>query len=696
MNPVTKSPYMVQMLDRFQRSKTGWQAVREDWKADARYASGDPAQQWDPAVKADRDDEGVPALTFDRLTPMAMSIANAARKERPQPQVMAGDDGDPDTAEVIEGKLRHIQYISRAEIAYNHAELGAIIGGIGFFEIVKEYVTDRPNRRGQMSYDKEPRVCRILDPMSVFYDPAVQEPDFSDAEFCFIRKRYSRDGYRQEFKQEPVSFPFEDPTVKSWGDDKENVWVAKYYWVEHKTHRRITLWDGTEGRKADLEARPDLQEYQVEEGGFPPEYINAERDEEEVIIHCDIVDGEKKLEEYTVSCDWIPVVAVTGTEMVVDGVRRFISAIRYKRNPQQILNATASAVAEALGSASHTEYLGAKGIFKDGKWRDGKRHKYLEFEPKDIYGQPAQPPARDTYEPPIEALTKGMLMAIDGVKAADGYTDNVNRPSQADISGVGVQRRQDQANLSNAHFQMNLVDAQWHGGRILLQMLLRETDTPRKWNVRKEDGTQRVVPVVGGDTDAMVPGMEDQPHFRVDQGEYGLEVTSGPTYAAKAEQEIDTLLEILKANPNMWPIYAPAVFKRLGFQDLAELAEMAMPPQFQQAMQAKAQGMSPREAQLQLQVQQMQAVIQHIAQILQTKQIENDGKIAVENTKVAGQISVEKLKTIRAMIESLQAHSHEAAVEMGRHRVGAAEHLAQMLHEKTTAANEPQETETVQ
>ena len=694
MPKLDNSDYMTTMKDFYQSSKTGWSHVREDYRLDCRYASGDPTDQWDSDIKSDRDGEGIPALTFDRLTPGVMAIVNNTRKNRPQPQVIAGDDGDPQTAEVIEGKMRHLQYVSRAEVAYAHAELCATVGGWGFYEIEKDYVDKRAKSDGTMSYDKEPRVRRILDPMCSFPDPTVQQPDFSDAERWIIRYFYSRDKFRALFGVEPISWPFEEPNsdLSAWGD-ANGVWVAKYYWIERKKHRRIMLWDGTEGRATNLEDDPSLAEYRTDDGHFPPEYINAERDEDEVIVHCDIVDGEKILEENIINADWIPVIAVTGTEVVSEGERRFISAIRYKRDPQKFLNASVSGVAEAIGAANHAEYMAAEGTIRSKHWTDNKRHRVLTYYPKDILGQPAQAPVRDTFEPPIQALTAAMTMAIDGVKGADGYTDNVSRPSQADISGVGVQRRQDQANLANAHFEMNLVDSQWHGGRIMLQMLIRETDTPRKWIDRNEDGSQRQVAVTGGGAQGMVPGMEDQPHYRVDQGDYGLDIETGPTYAAKAEQEIDTLLEILKNNPQMWPIYAPTVFKRLGFTDLEEIAQLAMPPQFQQAMQAKAQGISPNEAALQAQVKQMQAVIQHIGQILQTKQIEQQGKIDVENTKIRGELSVEKLKTIRALIESLQTNSHEATVEMAGHRVGAAEHLTQLTHDATMAAMNPPQSD---
>src|SRR5690348_10710254 len=232
MNYADKSEYMVTMLENFSAAKNGWSAVRDDWRADARMVSGDPAQQWDPTIKGDLDDAGIPAITFDRISPAVMSVVNATRKDRPQPQVIPGDEGDPQIAEIIEGKLRHLQYVSRAEVAYGHAELCAVIGGIGYYKITKQYVTNRPNSSSTMSYDKEPRVERILDPMSVYFDPSVQTSDFSDAEFCFVRKRYKRAAYRKEFNKEPVSFPFDDNLMREWGDDDKHVWVAEYYWIE--------------------------------------------------------------------------------------------------------------------------------------------------------------------------------------------------------------------------------------------------------------------------------------------------------------------------------------------------------------------------------------------------------------------------------------------------------------------------------
>jgi hypothetical protein len=75
---------------------------------------------------------------------------------------------------VLEGHLRHIQYASQADVAYDGAVEYSASCGFGCYRITTEYVDDE-------TWAQEPRIKRILDPMTVYFDPDCQEPDFSDA-----------------------------------------------------------------------------------------------------------------------------------------------------------------------------------------------------------------------------------------------------------------------------------------------------------------------------------------------------------------------------------------------------------------------------------------------------------------------------------------------------------------------------------
>lgn len=651
--------YMVQARERFSASQAGWKCVREDYRADVRLVSGDPAQQWDPQVKQSRDDDHIPALTFDRIHPDVEKIVNKASKDRNQPKVVPGDGGNKEMADIYEGKMRHLQYASQAEMAYDNAILCSTSGGVGYYRICLDYTSKNGT-------DQEPTLERILDPLTVYFDPNVQMPHYADAEYCFIRKQYLRDAFKREFGVEPISFPFEDRDLKEWGDEK-NVWVAEYIWVEKKTRTKLFLWDGSAVYKDEVE-------------DVPPEFIINQRDIEDRIIHCDIIDGAKALEEKIWPGEWIPIIPVTAPEMVSEGQRRYISAVRYKRDPQMLLNANVSTAAFILGSADHSEFIGYKGQFKDIKWRDGKRHKYLEVEPTMINGQPAPLPQRGNYDPHIDTYMQAMLIAADGVKGSSGYVDNVARPSQADISGVAVDRRDAQANLSNLQFEKYLAWSQWHGGRVMLDLLIKTTDTPRVWQVRKEDGTQSTIPVVPHSmrdeqgTYPAVRGMEDQDPYPIGDGDYGLEVRVGPGYASKLEEEVDVLLDFLKANPAAWQFFGDLVFKKLGYTDLEERAKLMLPPPIQEAIAGEAKGIPPvaqaQIAMLKAQNEQMKAALQEVLQKLQTKQIETQGKL-----------DLSKLEFIQDMILQSLDFKHDAAKIEMQGRVGAAKHMLDLVKE---------------
>lgn len=670
--------YMETVRERYAAAKAGWSSIYEDFRRDVRFVSGEPADQWDTLVKSSRDDDGVPALTMDRVNPLINQIVNQSRKDRPQPKVNAGDGGDPATADVIEGKMRHCLYESHADVAFDCSQMYCASGGIGFYRIKKEYTSDR-------GWIQEPRVARIPDPTQILFDPEVQEQDFSDARYCFAPKKYSRAEFKAIFKVEPIPFPFDADLSGHWGDEG-NVTVAEYWHVEKIKHRLVQLTDGREGIAGEFE--------------FDEADVINERELCERIVHCDIVDGSRRLEDSIWEGKWIPIIPQIAKEVISEGKKRFVSAIRYMRDPQAAINAAMSKTATAMATINEAPFIGPKGIFRDPKWRDGKRHFYLEYEtniPGMPVGTPVAPPVRNAFEPAIQGSTSFTVQSVDALKGALGYVDSVTSPSQQDLSGVAVQRRDQQQGAANMQYEDSLTQSMWHCGRVMVDLLKKLTDTPRMWQTRKEDGTQSAVPItmaVPEGTSPHAPGYEDQPHTRIDDGDYGVTISVGPSFNTKTEEGTQFLLDLVRADPALIPIYAPAIFKRLGYEDLEAIAEAAQPPQIRQAlMQAQGKGPDPammaQQAQhLQQQNQQMQQVIQHLAQIVQTKQIETEGKLQVQNAKTQGDLAVQKLATIRALIEKATDHAHDATTQLTGHHVASIKHVLDMAHAATQQQNQ--------
>ena len=670
--------FMSLALKRFEASKEAWQKIREAWKHDTRMVKV-VGGQWDAEVAARRENAGKPALEFNEEHTYVSQIVNQARQDRPQPKVTAGDDeATAEAAEFLESRLRHIQCASQADVAYDHAIDGAATGGIGFFRIEKEYIDQASPRKGKRpSSIQEPRIKRILDPMTQYPDAGVLEPDFSDAKYWFDRGWIDRDAYRKQYKQEPIDF--EDDAPPDWVKH-DQVCIARYWTVEESERSYVWLSDGAEGYRDELE---EIDENLVEN----------ERPVTERKIECHIIDGEKRLKTTAWEGDWIPYIVVLGAEVAIDGERHFISAVRFAHGAQQLKNAYKSGIANLLQLASTAPWLGPRGMFKDRRWSDANEQNYATLEWEPVYDKNNQlinaQPTRNTFEAPIQSLAASSVAASDDIRRAVGYSDAVLQPSRSDLSGIAIQRRGEQQSLTNYHFQDNLVRAQWHAARVILDLDMKLADTPRVMKGRKASGDTYSMPVTLANDDGVapeVPGYEGKPHLRFDRGRFDLEVVSGPSYDSKREEERDTLIDILKADPSAYPLYLDVLFKLMGYQELEERAKLALPPQIQQAIAAKQQGIPPQAQaaliQLQGQNQKLMQAVQQLMQMIQTKQIETKGKL-----------DIEKLKLIRELMVQQAQHSHEAGISMMGERTDAVEHLLSMLHESELAPdpNAPQQ-----
>lgn len=74
-------------------------------------------EQWPDSIKKQRELEGRPCLTINRLPSFIRQVVNDARQNKPSIKVHPVDSGaDVETAKIIDGLIRNIEYISNADI----------------------------------------------------------------------------------------------------------------------------------------------------------------------------------------------------------------------------------------------------------------------------------------------------------------------------------------------------------------------------------------------------------------------------------------------------------------------------------------------------------------------------------------------------------------------------------------------------
>lgn len=675
---------------RFKAAKAGFSEIREEAAIDLRMISGD---QWDPVVKNARDKAGRPALTFNRLPNLVQHVANQVRQNTPAIYVNPVSDGaSQDTADVFEGIVRHINFRSHGEVARDHAVECSASGGFGFYRICTEFIADT-------SFDQEILIQRILDPMTVYFDPDCQEPDYSDAKYCFVRCKMKWSDYKRQFPG-AVRSDFDASDRETMGDwqEEDHIWIAEYWHVDISMRTLCHYWIPS----PTLEVPDGVQEFVgwLDElpKDFPKDQIVQKREVEVRSVHFDKINGVEALDKTDWVGRWIPILPVLGKEMVVDGKRQLQSLIRHARDPQKLFNAYKSGIAENLGLASRVPWIGAKGSFKDPKWdtANSTNHAYLEYEPQSIDGQPTGPPARNNFEAPIQALSQAAAQESDDIKAAAGIFDSSLGAATAEYSGISVLRRQQQSDVTNFHFTDNLTRTMWHEGRILIDLIPKIYSTARAARILQEDGTPSIVMItqaLDGDEANVpkVPGHENEPHHRLDVGRYDVTVTTGPSYTTQRQETFDMLTKFAQAMPAIFEIGGDIIFKNSdipGARELAERFKLMLPQPILAAMKSEQQNqiqVAQQLAQMTTENEQLKQGLMELLEEKKSKILEITSKERVAALQAQTQVALQGMKDDSAAALGLLKTGHEAAVAQLEKEMETIGQRVDQMHEEKMA-----------
>jgi hypothetical protein len=222
--------------DRYDAAMMALNEVRKAAARDLRFLAGD---QWPPGEVDARTQNQRPALVVNKLGPFVKQVSNDQRKQKLGVKVSPVAGGaDPATAEVFEGIIRHIEYASQADVAYDTAFDYAVSSSFGFWRYTTEYASDR-------STDQDIHVTRIPDPQTVLLDPDAEFPHRPPM-WGFITTKMSRAEYKRKYPKSDAAQTDFAPAggwlATAWVDDAEVV-VAEYFQVELE-EKKLLMYRG--------------------------------------------------------------------------------------------------------------------------------------------------------------------------------------------------------------------------------------------------------------------------------------------------------------------------------------------------------------------------------------------------------------------------------------------------------------------
>jgi hypothetical protein len=596
---------------------------RKDAASDLNFLAGN---QWPDGVKQQREDEGRPMLTINRLPQFVRQVTNDIRQadigikvapsdgavanaeqvtdpkadQRGMEQAGMGHNGGPEMqqqpkqsskkhltmAEVYNGLIREIQYRSSAAHAYATAAEHQTSCGIGHFRILTKYVSDD-------AFDQEIVIEPVMRPLSVYWDPAAVKIDRADAQWCIVTDVVPRASFKSSYPKAAevdVENFDEQPSGLYWSSS-DTVRIAEY-WCRKPVKRTIArLKDG--------------EVIELEKGIDPKTLpIVDTREVDSYVVEQYIVSGSEILEGPT---EWagkfIPIIPVIGSEIPLEDKTMRYGLIRFARDPQQLYNYARTSAAESMGQAPKSPYLVTPTMIKafKGIWDNANKAltPYLPFTP-----DPEQPGGPSRLAPPDVPMAYVQEAAVaDGdIKATVGMYDPQLGQKSNENSGKAILARERQGDTGTFHYSDNLRRSLEHAGRILLEIIPKIYDNDRVIRILGEDDAEMYLPInraAGYDENGEPIYIND-----ITVGRYDCRVKIGPSYATKRMESADSMMQFMQAVPASGQFIGDLVAKNMdwpGSEAIAERLKRAVPAEIlgEDAPQQAPDPMAEKAAEMQ-------------------------------------------------------------------------------------------------
>ena len=442
---------------------------RDEAEDDLRFSEGD---QWPENIKNEREGDNRPCLVINKIPTYVRQIVNEIRQIRPSIKVRPVDSqADPETAEIINGLVRAIEQDSSAESAYDWGAEYAVRSGAGYWRIKTEY-------EHAATFDQVIKIERVRNRFSVYLDPGAERQDASDAMWGFVVDDMLREDFEAKYPKAKGQWDLGEGEDDDYWFTENRVRFAEYWEVVEEPFTLKLVSDPMSGQQA------------IMEDGEVPDGLEvlAERDSTRRKVVQRLITGAEVLETNEWAGEYIPIVRCLGRETDIQGDVSIKGMVRDLKDPQRQYNYFRSASTERIALYSKAPWIGRKGTFKNPKWRNAntKNYAYLEYD-GDVAPQREPPPDVSP------GFSNEVMVASEELKAVAGIYDAGIGARSNEVSGVAIDGRRSESDVSNFDFVDNLARAMTYTGKILVDLIPKIYTGPRAVRIVKPDGTEEAV-----------------------------------------------------------------------------------------------------------------------------------------------------------------------------------------------------------
>lgn len=641
------------------RFKLAAEAESEQRKNELEDLSFRGPDQWTEEAKRERGGTsgGVktpprPMLAIDLVQqPLELVYNQANKAELSVDFNPVSENSDEELVEVKKDLYRSIER-DGAQSARMWAFDRASRCGRGYYRIVvkDDEDTDDP-------FDLKIAYERILHQECVYFDPAAKEPDFSDAEYCFVVVWKTHDQVKREFPNSDIAktgsidwggFATRAP---EWANRSIGgggaIQIAEYWFKTYSTETWCRLKDGS----------VVLKGQGIE---YPKDQIEDERRRRVTTLHVAKMAGLEELEE---PFEWydklIPIVPVIGREQQpVNGKRLWEGMVRPAMDGQRFANFAASSMVEAMSLEPKAPWIIAEGQIEgyEDMWAQANLRNFsaLPYKPVALGDKLAPPPQRaqvDSSKMQLSMMAwgeaKGFVQQTTAVHAyALGEQGTAGDPQ----SGKAILALQQQSDAGTSRYLDNFGKITIpYDGKVVLGLMPHIYDRPgRIAHLTGDEDKRRTVmlnaPFTMGPNKfpkrVQVPEGAALPdgakHYDLSKGRESVVVDVGRGYQTRLQEATDMIGQVLAKAPQLMPLIGPTYFAKQdwpGAKEVAEILEKVRDQQFpflgeDDDGQMSPQALKAQIAGLQQQGQAMQQQMQQMGMALQVDQAKQQAQMA--------------------------------------------------------------------
>jgi hypothetical protein len=610
---------MATMRSRLQMALAAYSDSREDELDDLRFMAGSPDNQWQwPAdvlqtrgAVQGQSINARPCLTINKLPQHVRMVTNEQRQNRPSGKVIPADDNaDVQIAEIFNGVVRHIEYMSDADVAYDTACDNQVTYGEGYIRLLTEYCNDE-------TFDQDIKIGRVRNAFSVYMDPTIQDPCGSDAKWCFITEDILKTEYEEMF---PDATPISTLTSQGVGNESMSQWlsedtirIAEYFYIVNEPSELNLYPDGSTSFTGTPEDKNNRMMF-----GKPTRKRRSDRRK----VMWMKTNGFDVLEDREWPGKWIPVVRVVGNEWEVEG-RLYISGlVRNAKDAQRMYNYWTSQEAEMLALAPKAPFIGYGGQFEgyEQQWKTANTTNwpYLEVNPDVTDGAGSVLPLPQRAAPPLPqtGLIQAKMGAAEDIKGTTGQYDASLGMGGNERSAKAIIARERQGDVGTYHYGDNFARAIRYLTRQIVDIIPKIYDTQRVARIIGVDGEvdmvkfnpmqqEPVKEVRDMDTGAVIEKI-----YNPGVGTYDVMVTTGPGYMTKRQEALDAMSQILQANPALWSVAGDLFIKNMDWPGAQEMAE-----RFKKILDPKVLSEGDQSPEMMAAQQQIEAMTQELNRV---------------------------------------------------------------------------------